>query len=61
MDAPWIEWKGGKPPVHGNVRVTVLLRDGRVIEKMCVSWKPMWTHETEKTDSHIIAYYRTAS
>lgn len=58
MEKVWIDWNGGKPPVHGNVRVTVKLRDGRVLDNICVSWKPMWTHESERTIDHIVAYYR---
>lgn len=31
MENEWIGFDGGKRPVHGNVRIDVKLRDGRII------------------------------
>lgn len=58
MTAPdadgWIEWSGGKMPVHGAARVICQLKDGRTMRAARARSRE-WEHINDGTD---ISRYR---
>ena len=53
----WVDWAGGKCPVHGNTRIDVKLRDGRILERVASLPAYMWAQAGKPAD--IMAYRKS--